>query len=352
MGCFLQSDPLGFAAGDTNLYAYTWNDPANWSDPSGLAVEEFGRLMMWGNGAVAQVGEPTLCVANRIATALQSIGEILEDGGDMSRMQKIDAGINSCVTAFIAPRIPLCGCGGKGSRRGRGRNSFPVGTEVLTPEGPVAIETLREGDLVVARNEDTGVSGVFPVTGLMAHQASEVLWLTLENEAGEVTRMGVTAAHPLFITGIGWGDAGELAAGDMIRDKDLLPLTVLAVEVDTAPQQVYNLEIADAHTYFAGELEAWGHNARSSTSGNNSASVSGRAKHCQLGGFLGSDWRTDIYLGKGGRPDAVNIKKRTVIELKPKCGRSRDYKQLARYVRALEARYGGKWTGLIMRYKR
>ena len=115
---------------------------------------------------------------------------------------------------------------------------------------------------MIARNEDTGVSGVFPVTGLMAHQASEVLWLTLENEAGEVTRMGVTAAHPLFITGIGWGDAGELAAGDMIRDKDLLPLTVLAVEVDTAPQQVYNLEIADAHTYFAGELEAWGHNGR------------------------------------------------------------------------------------------
>jgi hypothetical protein len=116
--------------------------------------------------------------------------------------------------------------------------------------------------MVIARNEDTGVSGVFPVTGLMAHQASEVLWLTLENEAGEVSRMGVTAAHPLFITGIGWGDAGELAAGDMIRDRDLLPLTVLAVEVDTAPQQVYNLEIAEAHTYFAGELEAWGHNGR------------------------------------------------------------------------------------------
>ena len=37
-------------------------------------------------------------------------------------------------------------------------------------------------------------------------------------------------------------------------------LTVLAVEADTRPQIVHNLEIANAHTYFAGELEAWGHN--------------------------------------------------------------------------------------------
>jgi hypothetical protein len=34
----------------------------------------------------------------------------------------------------------------------------------------------------------------------------------------------------------------------------------LSVEVDTRPQIVHNLEIAGAHTYFAGELEAWGHN--------------------------------------------------------------------------------------------
>lgn len=35
-GQFLQRDPIGFAAGDLNLYAYVWNDPYNWTDPSGL----------------------------------------------------------------------------------------------------------------------------------------------------------------------------------------------------------------------------------------------------------------------------------------------------------------------------
>jgi uncharacterized protein RhaS with RHS repeats len=37
LGQFIQRDPIGFAAGDLNLYAYTWNDPYNWTDPSGLA---------------------------------------------------------------------------------------------------------------------------------------------------------------------------------------------------------------------------------------------------------------------------------------------------------------------------
>ena len=45
-------------------------------------------------------------------------------------------------------------------------------------------------------------------------------------------------------------------------------LTVLAVEADTHPQIVHNLEIADAHTYFAGELEAWGHNVSKKTRNN------------------------------------------------------------------------------------
>ena len=76
-----------------------------------------------------------------------------------------------------------------------------------------------------------------------------------------MTRMGVTPTHPLFIVGTGWGEAGTLVAVDAIRDRDLQPLTVLAVEVEARPQMVHNLEIAEAHTYFAGELEAWGHNA-------------------------------------------------------------------------------------------
>jgi RHS repeat-associated protein len=38
IGQFLQRDPIGFAAGDLNLYAYVGNDPYNFTDPSGLSA--------------------------------------------------------------------------------------------------------------------------------------------------------------------------------------------------------------------------------------------------------------------------------------------------------------------------
>ena len=37
-GRFLQEDPLGFAAGDANLYRYVFNNPVNLTDPGGRAV--------------------------------------------------------------------------------------------------------------------------------------------------------------------------------------------------------------------------------------------------------------------------------------------------------------------------
>ena len=36
MGRFISEDPIGFAAGDTNLYRYVGNSPVNYTDPSGL----------------------------------------------------------------------------------------------------------------------------------------------------------------------------------------------------------------------------------------------------------------------------------------------------------------------------
>ena len=64
----------------------------------------------------------------------------------------------------------------------------------------------------------------------------------------------------MFVVEQGWLNADEVVEGDRIRNADLRELAVLSVDVDPRPQIVHNLEIADAHTYFAGEFEAWGHN--------------------------------------------------------------------------------------------
>jgi RHS repeat-associated protein len=36
IGRFISEDPIGFAAGDINIYAYVWNSPQRYSDPIGL----------------------------------------------------------------------------------------------------------------------------------------------------------------------------------------------------------------------------------------------------------------------------------------------------------------------------
>jgi RHS repeat-associated protein len=48
LGRFVAKDPIDFAGGDTNLYAYAMNDPVNFADPQGLLVigSEQGPFML------------------------------------------------------------------------------------------------------------------------------------------------------------------------------------------------------------------------------------------------------------------------------------------------------------------
>ena len=121
LGQFVQRDPIGFAAGDWNLYAYVWNDPYQWSDPSGLAVRaEFQKLTM-GSAVVASVTSAILKISTITMAAILAT-EIIDN---ISRSVPSDDGNDSSA--------------GSGSSGSNGGGCGP-GSDILTK----AIKAIRE----------------------------------------------------------------------------------------------------------------------------------------------------------------------------------------------------------------
>jgi RHS repeat-associated protein len=70
VGGFINEDPIGFAADDTNLRRYVGNSPTNWNDPSGLDR----------SGAIDTGWNPIEIIVGGTIIILGSIGKALGDG--------------------------------------------------------------------------------------------------------------------------------------------------------------------------------------------------------------------------------------------------------------------------------
>ena len=90
-GHFISEDPLDFAAGDANLYAYVWSSPSNWIDPTGTtsyaaSIGSAPGLRVPGVGVTggAAVGAGLLAGfgAGRVARKAVSNSDNADDGGN------------------------------------------------------------------------------------------------------------------------------------------------------------------------------------------------------------------------------------------------------------------------------
>lgn len=133
---------------------------------------------------------------------------------------------------------------------------FIAGTLVLFADGTRRpIETVQMGDLVLGRDE---------LTGMVAPQLVEKSYVHYEREAFTLdfgtSTLGTTSIHP-FYTDRGWVKASELRAGMDCHVDDGSRLTIQNVMHPLAQRQtVYNLEVANFHTYFVGGQGVWVHN--------------------------------------------------------------------------------------------
>lgn len=136
---------------------------------------------------------------------------------------------------------------------------FAAGTPVAAAEGNRPIEALVAGDLVWSRNVATGATELKPVVTTYVTESRPVLGLDVRLDALRSERVLVTADHPFFSAEKGIFVPARELASDPVVSFSGSPL-VAALESFASRVTVYNLAVADYHTYFVGEARLLVHN--------------------------------------------------------------------------------------------
>jgi hypothetical protein len=134
-------------------------------------------------------------------------------------------------------------------------NSFSAETPVATPDGPKPISEVALGDQVLAYHEPLAATGSYTVTGLISHQDQVITHLTI---AGE--QLETTPEHAFYTDERGWVPAQDLQVGMHVWRADGTMGRVQSVLQVQQPQRMYNLSVAEAHTFFVGDGEWLVHN--------------------------------------------------------------------------------------------
>ena len=116
------------------------------------------------------------------------------------------------------------------------------------------------GDLVLARDDETGETGYRPVVRTYETPGLEVFDLVVAEACGVTETVTVTYEHPFWVADTGWIPAGQLVPGDHVVTADGADATVLDRGVEARATTVHNVEVDGLHTYFVGDLGVWVHN--------------------------------------------------------------------------------------------
>ena len=136
---------------------------------------------------------------------------------------------------------------------------FVAGTLVLTVNGLVAIEAIKQGDIVYAANADTLKVSPRRVLETFVRETSHLVHLTVNGET-----IVSTFDHPYYVKGKGFVNACDLWIGAELADRngDTVPVENLyREELDNKTTTVYNFKVEEDHTYFVSDFEILVHNA-------------------------------------------------------------------------------------------
>jgi hypothetical protein len=129
----------------------------------------------------------------------------------------------------------------------------------ILPPG-ISGQIVKRGDLILSRPESDPEGAIQAMEVLEAFvRTGKILVLRLRGQA-----IRTTAEHPFWVKDRGWLPAGELREGDLLSSHDGQWVAVEEVEDTGEYETVYNLRVAEYHTYFVGSPEwgfsVWAHN--------------------------------------------------------------------------------------------
>ncbi|WP_088255973.1 glycohydrolase toxin TNT-related protein [Fimbriiglobus ruber] len=183
---------------------------------------------------------------------------------------------------------------------------FAGGTPIRTPDGWRAIKDLRVGDVVLSRDEHNPDGPVEPKVIEEVFTRYGLIWEL--RVGGQVIR--TTAEHPFYAWDKGWTAANLLAVGDRVLGEDGRWVTIEGSRDTGETEPVYNVRIADYHTYFVGDtswgFSVWAHNVNCTVKEVNDAlgvSETGKARY--IAGLInkGDFPRLESYLTKNLKID-------------------------------------------------
>lgn len=231
-----------------------------------IAIQVVPMLLTFGSSAVATSSARAaqiLAISAKIAS-----GDFVADaiGGTM----RLGRGTHAALGSKIAPLV------GKFDRLLNTRMCFIAGTLIWTVHGPVPIECLRVGDLVLSQSEDTGEWGFKPVLDTITTHPAELWKLTIADKHGTQHTLTGTAEHPIWTTDAAFVPMAHLKPGQQVLLADGAAAWVHDIRRLRGPPEgepaaaawgwngdtytTFNIEVQDFHTYFAGDAGVWVHN--------------------------------------------------------------------------------------------
>lgn len=245
-----------------NRYAFVLNNPVKNSDPSGHSVA--GAIFTGVTIAATAVVEVGFAVATAGAAipeeAALDAGVIAAEGTAEAALEAAgDAVIEGTTEALgedavdsATETLASCDCG-KVNESGESM-CFVAGTPVATEEGEMPIEDLRAGDKVWTWNEETGKRELHEITSTSQRVASELIEIQLGS-----TNITATPEHP-FRIGSTWKTASMLKVGDTLYTLNKQLGIVKNLKQKHESRKVYNLQIAEVHNYWVGNVSVLVHN--------------------------------------------------------------------------------------------